>query len=149
MHRGDTPQALAASIGVDPDTLAATIARFNEYAARGEDPDFARGESAYDTFNGDRSLPGVQATLAPLAQGPFYAIALESGALGTNGGPATDTRGRVVARDGGVITGLYAAGNVMAAPTGMVYGGAGGTLGPAVTFGWIAGRDAATLVKRD
>ena len=147
MHRGDTPQALAASIGVNPDTLAATITRFNHYAAQGEDPDFARGASAYDTFNGDRSLPGVQATLAPLSQGPFYAIALESGALGTNGGPTTDTRGRVVARDGGVITGLYAAGNVMAAPTGMVYGGAGGTLGPAVTFGWIAGRDAAALVR--
>ena len=145
MYRGDTPEALAAAIGVDAATLAATIARFNHFAALGEDPDFGRGVSAYDTFNGDRSLPGVQATLGPLAQGPFYAIPLESGALGTNGGPATDTRGRVVARDGGVITGLYAAGNVMAAPTGMVYGGAGGTLGPAITFGWIAGRDAAAL----
>jgi succinate dehydrogenase/fumarate reductase flavoprotein subunit len=146
MHVGDTPEDLAVRLGMQPATLAATIARFNEFAARGEDPDFGRGVSAYDTFNGDRSLPGVQATLGALDRGPYYAIELESGALGTNGGPATDTRGRVIARHGGVISGLYAAGNVMAAPTGMVYGGAGGTLGPAITFGWIAGRDAATLV---
>lgn len=147
MHTGATPEELATRLGVDAATLAATVARFNRYAALGEDPDFGRGTSAYDSFNGDRSLPGVAATLGALNQGPFYAIAIESGALGTNGGPATDTRGRVVARDGGVITGLYAAGNVMAAPTGMVYGGAGGTLGPALTFGWIAGRDAASLVQ--
>lgn len=147
MHFGATLGELAERIGVHGETLAATVTRFNHHAELGEDPDFGRGTSAYDSFNGDRSLPGVAATLGALNQGPFYAIAIESGALGTNGGPATDTRGRVVARDGGVITGLYAAGNVMAAPTGMVYGGAGGTLGPALTFGWIAGRDAASLVQ--
>lgn len=148
MATGDTPEALAEAIGVDPATLAATIARFNDHAARGEDPDYGRGVSAYDTFNGDRTLPGVQATLGPLTTPPYHAIRIESGALGTNGGPKTDTRGRVIALDGGVISGLYAAGNVMAAPTGMVYGGAGGTLGPAITFGWIAGRDAAGHARR-
>jgi succinate dehydrogenase/fumarate reductase flavoprotein subunit len=148
MATGDTPEALAEVIGVDPGELAATIARFNEHAERGEDPDFGRGVSAYDTFNGDRTLPGVQATLGPLAKAPYHAIRIESGALGTNGGPKTDTRGRVIALDGGVISGLYAAGNVMAAPTGMVYGGAGGTLGPAITFGWITGRDAAAHARR-
>jgi succinate dehydrogenase/fumarate reductase flavoprotein subunit len=147
MHTGATPQELAASIGVDPEVLTATVARFNEYAAQGEDPDFGRGVSAYDTFNGDRSLPGVEATLGALDNWPLYAVRIESGSLGTNGGPKTDTRGRVVARDGGIIAGLYAAGNVMAAPTGMVYGGAGGTLGPALTFGWLAGRDAAEFVS--
>jgi 3-oxosteroid 1-dehydrogenase len=147
MHMGATPEELALTLGIDPTVLAATIQRFNEFAARGEDPDFDRGVSAYDTFNGDRSLPGVQATLGALDQGPYYAIALESGSLGTNGGPATDTRARVISREGGVIAGLYAAGNVMASPTGMVYGGAGGTLGPAITFGWVAGRDAAALVR--
>lgn len=147
MHTAATPEELAVSIGVDPEALAATVSRFNEYAARGEDPDFGRGVSAYDTFNGDRSLSGVAATLGPLDSRPLYAVKIESGSLGTNGGPKTDTRGRVVARDGGVIAGLYAAGNVMAAPTGMVYGGAGGTLGPALTFGWLAGRDAATFVR--
>jgi succinate dehydrogenase/fumarate reductase flavoprotein subunit len=143
MATADTIEGLAGQIGVDAATLAATVARFNEHAAEGRDPDFGRGESAYDTFNGDQSLPGVAATLHPLETGPFHAIAIESGALGTNGGPKTDTRARVISRDGGVIPGLYAAGNAMAAPTGMVYGGAGGTLGPAVTFGYIAGREAA------
>ena len=144
MAMGETPEALAEAIEVDPTTLAETIARFNEHAAAGHDPDFHRGKSAYDTFNGDQSLPGIEATLAPLAQGPFYAIRIEQGSLGTNGGPKTDARGRVLAQRGGVIDGLWAAGNVMAAPTGLVYGGAGGTIGPALTFGWIAGRDAAT-----
>ena len=144
MHRGDTVEALAESIGVPTATLAATVARFNEHAADLKDPDFGRGDSAYDTFNGDRSLPGVEATLGPLDQGPFYAVPMELGALGTNGGPKTDTRCRVLSLDGGVIDGLYAVGNAMAAPTGMVYGGAGGTLGPAITTGFVAGRDAAS-----
>jgi len=143
MHTGDTIEELAESIGVPAETLAATVARFNEHAAVGADPDFGRGESAYDTFNGDQTKPGVQATLHPLDTGPFHAIPLELGSLGTNGGPKTDTRCRVISLEGGVIDGLYAVGNAMAAPTGMVYGGAGGTLGPAITTGFVAGRDAA------
>lgn len=143
MHSGDTIEELAQSIGVPAQVLAATVARFNEHAAVGADPDFGRGESAYDTFNGDRSLPGVAATLHPLDTGPFHAVPLEIGSLGTNGGPKTDTRCRVISLEGGVIGGLYAVGNAMAAPTGMVYGGAGGTLGPAITTGFVAGRDAA------
>lgn len=143
MATGSTPGELAAAIDVDPITLAETVERFNANAAAGADPDFHRGRSAYDTFNGDQSLPGIEATLGPLAEPPFYAIKIEQGSLGTNGGPKTDARGRVLAQRGGVISGLWAAGNVMAAPTGMVYGGAGGTIGPALTFGWIAGRDAA------
>ena len=138
-----TLHELADLLGLDGDTLQATVDRFNEHAVHGADPDFGRGESAYDTFNGDRSKPGVAATLGPLEHGPFYAIPIESGSLGTNGGPKTDTRCRVLSLAGGVIPGLFAAGNVMAAPTGMVYGGAGGTLGPAMTFGFIAGREAA------
>ena len=138
-----TLHELADLLGLDGDTLQATVDRFNEHAVHGADPDFGRGESAYDTFNGDRSKPGVAATLGPLDHGPFYAIPIESGSLGTNGGPKTDTRCRVLSLAGGVIPGLFAAGNVMAAPTGMVYGGAGGTLGPAMTFGFIAGREAA------
>lgn len=143
MPSGATPAELASQIGVDPAALTATIERFNAHSARGEDPDFGRGLSAYDVFNGDQTRPGVAATLGPLAQPPFHAIPIESGSLGTNGGPKTDTRGRVIALNGGVIAGLYAVGNAMAAATGMVYGGAGGTLGPAMTFGWLAGLDAA------
>jgi len=143
MRRADTPEDLAEAIGVPPDHLAVTIARFNDHVATGRDLDFGRGDSAYDTFNGDRSIEGVGATLGPLDTPPYYAVEIEAGSLGTNGGPKTDTRCRVLALDGGVITGLYAVGNAMAAPTGMVYGGAGGTLGPAMTTGFIAGRDAA------
>ncbi|MGI9622336.1 MAG: FAD-dependent oxidoreductase [Acidimicrobiales bacterium] len=143
MHTGATVRELAAKLDLDPQVLEVTVERFNEFAADGADPDFGRGESAYDRFNGDQSLPGIQATLHPLTVRPFHAIQIESGALGTSGGPKTDTRGRVLSADGGVVPGLFAAGNVMAAPTGMAYGGAGGTLGPIVTFGFIAGQSAA------
>ena len=143
MHTSQTTQGLAEAIGVPAESLHATINRFNKYAIEGKDPDFQRGESAYDTFNGDQSIDGVQATLQPLDSPPFYAIKLESGSLGTNGGPKTDVSGRVLSIEGGVMPGLYAAGNAMAAPTGMVYGGAGGTIGPAMTFGYIAGISAA------
>src|SRR5205823_14108877 len=79
-------------------------------------------------------------TLAPIEGGPYYAVEVHSGALGTKGGPQTDTRARVLDVDGNVMPGLYAAGNAMASPMGMTYGGAGGTLGPAMVFGYLAGR---------
>ncbi len=135
--------ALAGLIGCDAAGLEASVARFNGHAAVGQDPDFGRGESAYDTFYGDRSRPGAAGTLGPLLTAPFYAVPIHMGALGTNGGVRTDACGRALDPDGAVIDGLYAAGNVMAAPTGSVYAGAGGTLGPALTFGVISGRHAA------
>ncbi|MEC7844637.1 MAG: FAD-binding protein, partial [Actinomycetota bacterium] len=144
MFSDNSIEGLALQIGVEGATLRETLTRFNRHAAEGSDPDFHRGESAYDTFNGDQSIEGIQATLQPLDTAPFYAVRIESGSLGTNGGPKTDVSGRVLSLAGGVIPGLYAAGNAMAAPTGMVYGGAGGTLGPAMTFGYIAGMAAAS-----
>ncbi len=143
MVSADGPGALAAALGIDPAALEATIARFNTHARRGEDPDFHRGASPYDRFYGDRSREGARATLGPLETPPFHAVRLEPGLLGTCGGARTDTSARVLDHGGGIIPGLYAAGNVMASPTGGVYAGAGGTLGPALTFGWIAGRHAA------
>ena len=148
VHRGDTLAELAAAIGVPPTALSETVAEFNRHAAAGADPAFGRGAGVYDRFNGDRSRPGAAATLGTLDEPPFYAIAIRIGALGTSGGPRTDDRGRVLARDGRPIPGLWAAGNVMAAPTATVYGGAGGTLGPAMTFGYLTGRDAGALVPR-
>ena len=142
VHRGDTLAELAAAIGVPPAALSETVAEFNRHAEVRSDPVFGRGASVYDLFNGDRTLPDVAATLGPVDEPPFYAVAIRIGALGTSGGPRTDERGRVLARDGGTIPGLWAAGNVMAAPTATVYAGAGGTLGPAMTFGHLAGRDA-------
>lgn len=134
---------LAGLIGCDAAGLEASVARFNGHAAEARDPDFGRGESPYDIFYGDRSRAGAAGTLGPLLAAPFYAVPITMGALGTNGGVRTDACGRALDPDGEVIEGLYAAGNVMAAPTGSVYAGAGGTLGPALTFGVISGRHAA------
>src|SRR5205085_36948 len=116
---------------------------FNGHAAEGHDPDFHRGESANDLWWGDAAYRGdKRATLGPIEGGPYYAIEVKSGCLGTKGGPQTDIHARVVDLDGAVIPGLYAAGNVMASPMGMTYGGAGGTLGPGFGLGYLAGRGA-------
>ena len=115
-----TPQELGAELGIDGDTLAATVARFNEFAVNGEDPDFHRGRSVYDGFNGDQRYEGPFMTLGPLDTGPFHAVQIHSGSLGTKGGPRTDTEGRVLDHHGKVIEGLFAAGNAMAVVTGMV-----------------------------
>ena len=144
--RGDTLQALAERVGIDPAGLVATVERFNGFASGDEphDPDFRRGESANDLWWGDPAFRGDRrATLGPLGGGPYYAIEVKSGALGTKGGPQTDRDACVLDVDGAPIPGLYAAGNVMASPMGMTYGGAGGTLGPGMVFGYRAGRHAA------
>ena len=117
VHQGNTLAELATAIGVPPAALGATVTEFNRHAAAGADPAFGRGASVYDRFNGDRTLPGAAATLGTLEEPPFYALAIRIGALGTSGGPRTDDRGRVLGRDGATIPGLWAAGNVMAAPT--------------------------------
>ena len=135
---------LAAAIDVPVPALEGTVARWNELSARGEDADFGRGRSAHDRWWGDPSLgDGPQATLGPLDTAPFYAVQVYSGVLGTKGGPRTDGNGQVLDVDGRLIAGLYAAGNAMGSVMGMTYGGAGGTLGPALVFGYLAGRHAA------
>ncbi len=143
IRRADTLAALAAEIGVDAAALEETVARFNDGAARGADPEFHRGESAYDSYNGDRRQPPPFTTLGPLDQPPYYAVEIESGALGTKGGPRTNAKAQALRATGGVIPGLYAAGNAMAGVTGMAYGGAGGTLGPGMAFAYLAGINAA------
>jgi 3-oxosteroid 1-dehydrogenase len=143
ISRAPTLAALAGIIGCDAEGLRQTVDRFNDHAVSGHDPDFQRGVSPYDTFYGDRGRPGAAGTLGPLDTPPYFAVPITIGALGTNGGVRTDSLGRALDPDGEVIRGLYAVGNVMAAPTGSVYAGAGGTLGPALTFGCIAGRHAA------
>jgi len=140
--------ALAAKIGVDAAQLLQTVKRFNAHARDAQDPDFGRGVSRYDHFYGDRSRPGAAATLGPVDTGPFYAVEIKLGALGTNGGAKTNAAAQVLDGDGEPIPGLYGAGNVISCPTGSVYAGAGGTLGPALTFGYIAGRAAARLANQ-
>jgi len=143
METGTTLAELATKLGLPAAALEGTIAHFNADAEQGVDSEFGRGEADYDRFYGDRSQPGARATLGPLTEAPFYAAPLHLGVLGTNGGAKTDASARVLGHDGQPIAGLYAAGNVIACPTGGVYAGAGGTLGPALTFGYIAGRQAA------
>ncbi len=146
LRSANTLEALAGLIKVPSETLSATVHRFNANAVEGVDPDFQRGVSRYDAWNGDRSRAGAAATLGPMQTAPFHALPLVAGALGTKGGPKTDVNGRVLDVRGRSIPGLYAVGNAMAGSTGMVYGGAGGTLGPALTFGWLAGKDAAARI---
>jgi 3-oxosteroid 1-dehydrogenase len=131
---------LGAAIGVPPGALAETVARFNEFAVTGRDQEFRRGDSAYDRYYGDpRRRPNPN--LAPLARPPFYAVKIVPGDLGTKGGLRTDARARVLRPDGSVIPGLYAAGNASASVMGHSYAGAGATIGPAMTFGYIAALD--------
>lgn len=131
---------LAERVGIDAEGLTGTVRRWNRLAASGRDVDFGRGESAYDGWCGDRAAyPGPSATLGPVDAAPYYAVPIVASALGTKGGPRTTVDGEVLDVRSSVIPGLFAAGNAMAGPTGMVYGGAGGTLGPALVFGYRAG----------
>ena len=114
--------------------------RFNGFAWAGVDRDFRRGASAYDHYYTD-PLVLPNSCLAPLWAPPFYALKLVPGDLGTKGGMRTDARARVLRPDGSVIPGLYAAGNASAAVMGHSYAGAGSTIGPAMTFGYIAAND--------
>ncbi|OYU36011.1 FAD-dependent oxidoreductase [Novosphingobium sp. PASSN1] len=142
MLQADTLEGLAAAAGIDPAGLVATVERFNTMVRAGHDDDFQRGDNTYDNFYmwGDPSFDPPYRTLGLIDQGPFYAVQMESGVLGTCGGPKTNADAQVVDWDGNPIPGLYAAGNVMAAVLGEAYGGAGGTLGPGLTFGYLAGK---------
>ncbi len=139
LKKGRTVAELAEAMGVPADTLAATFARYNDYAARGEDPDFHRGEAAYDKMYGDPRV-GPNPCLRPLEKGPFYAMPIYPGDIGTNGGLLTDDQARVLDGKGKPIAGLYAIGNNAASAMGESYPGAGVTIGPAMTFGYIAAR---------
>ena len=141
-----TVAGLSQALELPPGALEQTLTQWNQDVAEGRDTLFGRGDSAYDGWNGDIAhYPSRTSTLGPITQGPFYAVELHSSALGTKGGPRTTVDGEVLDVDGATIPGLYAAGNAMAGPTGMAYGGAGGTLGPALVFGYRAGRHAGAV----
>ena len=137
LHKAETLAALAARIGIPASNLAATVERFNGFSKRGEDPDFHRGETLNDLHYSD-PLVTPNPSLGPIDTGPFYAVRVVPGDLGTKAGLRTDTCGRVLATDGVTIEGLYAAGNVASSVMGGSYPGAGGTLAPAMTFGFLA-----------
>jgi 3-oxosteroid 1-dehydrogenase len=142
IFKADTLAALAGKLAIPADALSRTVAKINEYARTGEDPEFGRGGNAYDRFFGDPSVK-PNPSLAPLDKAPYYAIPVNLGDLGTKGGLKTDARARVVRPDGQPIPGLYAAGNSTGSPFGNCYPGAGGTIGPAMTFGYVAANDIA------
>ncbi|MFJ4025984.1 FAD-dependent oxidoreductase [Paenarthrobacter sp. NPDC089989] len=135
-----TLEELAVKIGVPAENLKATVERFNTFAVKGEDPDFGRGQSKYDQYWGDDACPWPNPSLGPLHKGPFYALEVVNGAFGSNGGVATDGLARVLDVDGQPIAGLFAAGNTAENAYAAGYPGAGATLGPIMTMGYLAGR---------
>jgi len=147
LDRAPTIRELAEKVGIDPDGLDEQVSRFNRFAAEGVDPDFERGAKAYGPHTGGDY--DASRTLSALETPPFYALPILWGALGTNGGPRTDENARVKNHRGGLIDGLFAAGNVAAGVFGPTYPGGGATLGPAMTFGYIAGKAAAARPSRD
>lgn len=141
IHLAGDLKELGRSMGVDPDALGGTVARFNGFVREGVDRDFGRGGSRYDRFTGDPDA--AHPNLGELAVPPFYAVALSLGVVGTKGGPRTDTRGRVLDWSGAPIPGLFAAGNVAGAVLGPGTVSNGASIGVALTFGWLAGATAA------
>jgi 3-oxosteroid 1-dehydrogenase len=138
---------LARLCSIEPGALAATVDRFNGFADRGRDEDFGRGNKPYDRHWGDPTIK-PNPNLARVERAPFLAARIHIGDLGTRGGFVTDSKARVLSREGVPIEGLYAAGNCTAAVVGLAYPGPGITLGPAMTFAYIAMQHAASTPLR-
>lgn len=138
LFKGRTIEDLAARCGIDAEPLQATLSRFNQFAATGTDPDFGRGESSYNRAQGE-VLQGPNSSLRPLDHGPFYAVKLLPGSLGTFAGLRCDERARVLDAVQQPIAGLFAVGNDMASIMNGHYPSGGITLGPGMTFGYLAG----------
>jgi len=147
IYQAPTIGELARRTGLDARSLEATVDRWNEQVAAGEDRDYHRGTTTFELHMSGET-PSPARCMAPVARSPFYAVALRNGALGTNGGPRIDANARVRNYGGGVVAGLYAAGNVAAGVFGPAYPGGGATIGPALTFGYLAGRHAAAQPPR-
>ena len=145
VKEGNSFEELAEAIGVPAGNLRQTAERFNALARGGHDDDFNRGDSAYDNYYGDPTLPNPN--LYPLSGPPYYAFQIILGDLGTSGGLLTDEFARVLREDGSAIAGLYATGNVSAAVMGRSYAGAGATIGPAMAFGYVAARHIANSAR--
>jgi len=144
IRKFDTLEALAQGCGIDPVGLAETVARFNGFADTGVDADFARGANKYNQYYGDPSNK-PNPNMGPIDEPPFYAVAIYPGDVGTCGGLVTNENAQVLHQNGQPIPGLYATGNTAAAVGGRVYPGAGASVGPSMTFGYIAARHAARV----
>lgn len=142
IFRADTIEELAKKIHIAPEKLAKVVSNMNGYAKTGIDPEFGRGANDYDKMFGDPTV-SPNPCIAPIEKKPFYAVPINNGDLGSKGGLRADARARVLDGAGAPIPNLYAAGNVSGSPFGLTYPGAGGTIGPALTFGYVAANDIA------
>jgi succinate dehydrogenase/fumarate reductase flavoprotein subunit len=141
LKRGASIEELAKTCGIAPQALAETVRVFNEHARRGEDPEFGRGSTPYNCKQGD-PLHGPNPCVAPIAHAPFYAVKVLPGSFGTFAGLKTNGFAQVLGREDKPVAGLYAVGTDMASVMGGFYPSGGINLGPAMTFGYIAGRHA-------
>jgi 3-oxosteroid 1-dehydrogenase len=146
LKKADTIEGLARALNIDPATLGATIERFNGFVARNRDEDFHRGDRAYDRWLGD-PFHKPSETLGSIDKPPYYAVPVLPGDVGTYGGVVTDEHARVLRQDGSVIPGLYATGVSTASVMGRSYPGAGSSVGPAFTWGYVAAKHASTADK--
>ena len=142
LKRGSTYAELASQCGIDAATFERTMANYNRHAQRGEDPEFGRGDTPYNRIQGEaRHKPNP--CIAPIRRGPFYAVKIVSGSLGTFAALKTDEHARVLRQDGAPVGGLWAVGNDMSSMMAGRYPAGGITLGPGMTFGFVAAHDAA------
>lgn len=141
LRKADTIEALASECSIEPSQLRATVDRYNEQAKRGVDEDFQRGANAFDEWSGD-PLKAYAKTLGAIEQGPFYAMQMFPGDVSTFGGLVCDVHARVLRDDGSAIDGLYATGTSTASVMGAVEGGPGGSIGPTMTWAWLAAHHA-------
>ncbi|MDT0509918.1 FAD-dependent oxidoreductase [Novosphingobium sp. MMS21-SN21R] len=141
LHTADTIEGLAQSLGVDPAALRGTVDRFNGFVAKGHDDDFKRGARAYDRWLGD-PFHKPNETLGEISEGPFHALTVIPGDVGTLGGVVTDEKARVLREDGTPIAGLYATGVSAASVMGRTSPGSGVNVGPSLVWGYVAAKDA-------
>jgi 3-oxosteroid 1-dehydrogenase len=141
LRRGDTLEELAHACKMDPAKLRHAVERFNGFVRKGRDEDFRRGDHAYDRWLGD-SLHEPSPTLGSIEKGPFFALPVYPGDVSTFGGLVTDVHARVLREDGSVIPGLYATGTSTASVMGRGSPGAGASIGPSFTWGYVAARHA-------
>ena len=146
LKKGRTLEELATRCGIDPAGLKNTVERFNRHAAAGADPDFGRGSTPFNRYGGDASVK-PNPSLGAIEKGPFYAVRVVPGSFGTFAGLDVDGRSRALDDAGRPIPGLYVAGNDQASVMGGHYPAGGINLGPALAFGYVAGRDLAGAVE--
>ena len=141
VKKSDTIEGLASLMGVDETGLKDTVKKVAKYSETGVDEDFGSGSTSYDKYYGDPSVT-PNPCLAPLLKAPFYAFPVYPGDIGTKGGVDVDINAQALNKNGRPILGLYATGNTASSVMGYTYPGAGSTIGPAMTFGYVAAKHA-------